>query len=88
MEDLTYFKTIMPKNSLIWCTEYGINSESEKLTRATEKEQAKHVITATISGIGNGISLFIFAGIIAGLPQGTITTVNSIIAGNIRMILT
>jgi len=63
MEDLTYFKTIMPKNSLIWCTEYGINSESEKLTRATEKEQAKHVITATISGIGNGISKMFWFGI-------------------------
>lgn len=40
----------------------------------------------TEKGIGNGISLFIFAGIIARLPDGVISTINSMIQGDVNII--
>ncbi len=40
----------------------------------------------TEKGIGNGISLFIFAGIIARLPNAIVGTINKVIAGEINVI--
>jgi len=40
----------------------------------------------TENGIGNGISLFIFAGILSRLPSGTILTVKKVISGDINII--
>ncbi len=40
----------------------------------------------TENGIGNGISLFIFAGILSRLPSGTILTVNRVISGEVNVI--